>query len=235
MKTPPPLSPEVEALLAPHRRVLPLAPSVEARAIARAAATAAIGESAAPAVFRAPARPWWVLAAAACAVLVLGAAAYAARVWGIEPAALGAARVAPVRSPATESRVPAVAAPHVVTEEAATIAPRVTPSARHTAGKAAAIGPRVNALPTNAELQLLRLAHQDLTRRDFAGALSAVAEHTRRFRYGVLVEEREALRVKSLAGLGRNDDAQRAAAQFHARFPHSVLLSTLERMTEPAR
>ena len=36
MKTPPPLSPELEALLAPHRTVLPLAPSVEARAIARA-------------------------------------------------------------------------------------------------------------------------------------------------------------------------------------------------------
>ena len=40
MKTPPPLSPELEALLAPHRTVLPLAPSVEARAIARAVAAA---------------------------------------------------------------------------------------------------------------------------------------------------------------------------------------------------
>src|SRR4030095_11765673 len=38
MKNPPPLSPELEALLAPHRAVLPLAPSVEARALARAAA-----------------------------------------------------------------------------------------------------------------------------------------------------------------------------------------------------
>ena len=50
-----------------------------------------------------------------------------------------------------------------------------------------------------------------------------------------LVEEREALRVKSLAGLGRHEDAQRAAAEFHARFPHSVFLSTFERMKETDR
>jgi hypothetical protein len=89
--------------------------------------------------------------------------------------------------------------------------------------------------PTNAELQLLRAARQDVTRGDFADALTAIAEHVRRFRNGALVEEREALRVKSLAGLGRHEDAQRAAAQFHARFPHSVLLSTFERMKETER
>ena len=52
---------------------------------------------------------------------------------------------------------------------------------------------------------------------------------------GSLVEEREALRVKALAGLGRHEDAQRAAAEFHARFPHSVFLSTFERMKETDR
>ena len=39
MKTPPPLSPELEALLAPHRTPLPLAPAVETRALARAVAS----------------------------------------------------------------------------------------------------------------------------------------------------------------------------------------------------
>jgi hypothetical protein len=91
------------------------------------------------------------------------------------------------------------------------------------------------ARPTDAELQLLRTARQDLTRGDFARALAAIDEHVRRFRNGSLVEEREALRVKSLAGLGRREDAQRAATRFHARFPHSVLLSTFERMTESHR
>ena len=88
---------------------------------------------------------------------------------------------------------------------------------------------------TNAELQLLRAARQDVTRGNFAAALAAIAEHVRKFRHGSLVEEREALRVKSLAGLGRREDAQRAAVEFHARFPHSVLLPTFERMTDAER
>src|SRR5437016_1884991 len=131
MKPPPPLSPEVEALLAPHRQVLPLAPSVEVRVLARARAVAEAPE---PAAFRA--RGWsGRRAAAAAAVIALSAAAYAAHGCG---------------------------------------------------GRG-------------------------------------------------LVEEREALRVKSLAGLGRQDDARRAAAEFHARFPRSVLLTTFERMTDTER
>jgi hypothetical protein len=89
--------------------------------------------------------------------------------------------------------------------------------------------------PTGAELELLRAARNDVTRGDFAGALAVIAEHVRRFRHGGLVEEREALRVKSLAGLGRHEEARRAAAAFHARFPHSVFLSTFERMKETGR
>ena len=89
--------------------------------------------------------------------------------------------------------------------------------------------------PTNEELQLLRAARQRATRGDFEGALAVIAKHVRRFRNGGLVEEREALRVKSLAGLGRHEEAQRAAAEFHARFPHSVFPSTFERMKEADR
>ena len=81
----------------------------------------------------------------------------------------------------------------------------------------------------------MRQTRQDVTRGDFSGALATIAEHIRKFRNGALVEEREALRVKSLAGLGRHAEAMRAAAQFHARFPHSVLLSTFERMREADR
>jgi len=228
MKKLPPLPPEVEALLAPHRRVLPLAASVEARALARA--TAAM-EWAEPAPFRALARPW-LAAAAAGAVVALGAAAYAAHVWRGWPVSTTPARVAPIAMP----RVPKLRPPATVaivreTEAPATIVPSAPAPSRHAASK----GSTTTIRPTNAELLLLRLAREDLTRGDYAGALSAVAEHARRFRNGGLVEEREALRVKSLAGLGRRDDARRAATDFHARFPHSVLLSTFERMTEPDR
>ena len=51
----------------------------------------------------------------------------------------------------------------------------------------------------------MRQARAAVARGDFAEALSPINEHTRRFRNGRLVEEREALRVKALVGLRRND------------------------------
>ena len=231
MKMPPPRSAELEALLAPHRMVLPLAPSVEARALARAAAAAPSPEQGGGRFF---APPRWVFAAAAGAVLALGAAAYAAHTWIGAPSSPVPARGAPVASPpASESRAPGVSAATPETDAPAAIPPPATPRMRRTlgcVGKTAA-----PARPTNAELQLLRTARQQVTRGDFAGALGQIGEHVRRFRNGSLVEEREALRVKSLAGLGRHEEAQRAAAAFHARFPHSVFLSTFERMKETDR
>ena len=101
MKTPPPLSPELEALLAPHRTVLPLAPSVEARALARAAAAT---ESPAHGAGRAFGRPRWVFAAAAGAVLALGAAAYAARAWMHAPPPREADQVAAMAPPRASER-----------------------------------------------------------------------------------------------------------------------------------
>jgi hypothetical protein len=81
-----------------------------------------------------------------------------------------------------------------------------------------------------AELHLLRRARAAVARGEFAAALPPIAEHARRFRDGRLAEEREALRVKALAGLGRNDEARRAAAAFEARFPRSVLLPAVSQM-----
>ncbi|HMF40063.1 MAG TPA: hypothetical protein VKQ32_05195 [Polyangia bacterium] len=206
---------------------MPLAPSVEARAIARAAAVA---ESPQQGVARASSPPRWVFAAAAGLVLALGAGAYAARTWIAAPPPPVPARVAPIAAPRpSEPHLPIVAAP-VETEAPEPIAPLAPPHVRRGVGKASA-----PAVATNAELQLLRTARQDVTRGDFAGALAVIAEHVRSFRNGALVEEREALRVKSLAGLGRQEEAQRAAAEFHRRFPHSVFLSTFERMKETDR
>ena len=228
MKTAEPLSPALEALLAPNRTVLPLAPSVEARALARAAAT----ESPAQSVGRAVARPLWVFAAAACAVLALGAGAYAARAWRSAPDSPAAMRVAPVApSRVTAARPPTIAADVPETTAPATVTAPEAPPRRRVVRKTSA----ATLAATNAELQLLRAARQDVTGGDFADALAAIAEHVRRFRHGSLVEEREALRVKALAGLGRHEDAQRAAVEFHARFPHSVFLSTFERMKEADR
>jgi len=177
--------------------------------------------------------PYTTLFRSAAAGIVLaagGAAAYAARAWIGALVTRAPARVAPVASPRPSQPRPYLLP---VTEEAeapATIASAEAPHARR--GRVKASAP---AVPTNAELRLLRAAREDVTRGDFAGALVVIAEHVQRFRNGSLVEEREALRVKSLEGLGRHADAQRAAAAFHARFPHSVFLSTFERMQEAER
>jgi hypothetical protein len=71
-------------------------------------------------------------------------------------------------------------------------------------------------------------------REDFADALPPLTEHARRFKDGTLAEEREALRVKALAGLGRTTEARRAAAAFGARFPRSVLLPAVNQMAQMA-
>jgi len=226
MKTPP-LSPELEAWLAPHRAILPLAPAVEARAIRSAAVVPESRERVGGHAF---VLSRWAFAAAAFVALAFGAGAYAAYAWRAPSRA--AAHPAPIV--ATKASEPSA---EPADGETPAIAPSAAPHPKRSVGNVGAAG-RTHAAPvrpTNAELQLLRAARQDVTRGDFAGALTAIAEHTHRFRNGALVEEREALRVKSLAGLGRHEDAQRAAAQFHARFPHSVLLSTFERMKETDR
>ncbi len=80
------------------------------------------------------------------------------------------------------------------------------------------------------ELRLLWLARAAVARRDFAGALAPLSEHARRFKDGRLTEEREALRVRALAGLGRTSEARQAAHRFEARFPRSVLLPAVRQM-----
>jgi hypothetical protein len=83
------------------------------------------------------------------------------------------------------------------------------------------------------ELGLLQRARTAVASRAFSTALDAIAEHQRRFPRGRLQEEREALRVKALLGLGRNDDARRAGERFRERFPRSVLLPRIEETTRP--
>ncbi len=78
------------------------------------------------------------------------------------------------------------------------------------------------------ELRVLQPAQQAVARRDFASALTAIGEHQHRFPFGRLTEEREALRVKALLGLGRRAEAQRAGAAFRNRFPRSAVLARID-------
>ena len=229
VRTLPPLSPELEALLAPNRAVLPLAPSVEARAIARAPlgrrGIAWAGRPVACPSGRSGCsrrRPAWCWSSAQPPTP-------AARGWAclLPRGSCGAERVVARRR--LRARGPAVGGARI---EAPAAGVRRT---RHTGGERSA-GPAQprSARPTRSSSCC---GPRGRTSRAVTspGALAVIAEHGRRFRHGSLVEEREALRVKSLAGLGRHEEAQRAAAEFHARFPHSVFLATFERMKEADR
>jgi hypothetical protein len=210
----PELSPEARALLDSEREIPAQTPAVRARALARARAALVAGQTRLPAAPVAIPRTRWAVAAAFVCVAsaAIGAAAYQIRaryspVPGAVPAAPRAAAPAPLPAPA--------------------VAPAAPPSRQLRAAEAT----RASAADAaRAELHLLRQARAAVAREDYAAALSPIAEHARRFKAGRLAEEREALRVKALTGLGRLEDARRAADAFEARFPNSVLLPAVSRM-----
>jgi hypothetical protein len=212
----PPLSPEARALLDREREAPPLPPAVKARALARARAALVAGPvRAAASPTRAPRVRWAAAVALTCvAGAAVGAVAYQVRAH-LEPSPsappaplIVAAPAHALAPPSAPEQIPEVRSP-----------PRVLPTPR-----------LARADQARAELHLLRRARAAVAGGDFAAALAPIAEHAHRFKDGRLAEEREALRVKALAGLGRTEEARRAAAAFEARFPRSVLLPAVSQM-----
>jgi len=211
---------DVEALLARGRILKPVPDVVRARSLARARAAVAAAVTPAPELVPGRWRRLLPVALAASIALVVGAAGAVAALHSRSPQSpvpaplLRPAVVPPARSPLPASPP---AAPAAAMQEDATDKP--LRSARPLSAQESYA----------AELGLLQRAQVAYAGRDFPGALALVAEHGRRFPNGRLAEEREALRVRSLAGAGRADEAARAAAGFAARFPRSVLLPRLSR------
>jgi len=85
------------------------------------------------------------------------------------------------------------------------------------------------------ELRVLQPAQQAVARHDYTAALASIADHRRQFPAGRLAEEREALRVKALLGLGRSAEAQYAGMAFQERFPQSALHGRMDEMLESQR
>ena len=235
----PPLSPEARALL-DQERSPPVQPAaVRLRALSRArAALTAFPHPSPPARGKAHGTRWFIATTLTCAAAVAaGMTAYQVRAHfasetpaaGLTPqprakVQAGATRTAPdakteIRDDANGERAnrPAAAGPLAAPPV------RARPAA----------GPLSRADAAALELRMLQPARAAVAREDFAAALGPIAEHARRFKDGRLAEEREALRVKALAGLGRPDDARRAAAAFKVRFPRSVLLPAVSRLAEP--
>jgi len=219
----PPLSPEVRALLDREREIPPLPAAVRARALARAQAALLAGGVTAPDKFDRTPRTSW--SSTAIAGAVVAAASVAAAAVGAISYQVGAHRQAPaVEQPAAAAGVvTAVPTPHI-SPPALTPAPVSTPIVTKRPPRPSHLSPRPD------ELHLLRKARAAVARQDFAAALRPIAEHARQFRHGRLVEEREALRVKSLVGLGRIEEARRGAEAFRTRFPRSVLLPAVNHM-----
>jgi hypothetical protein len=136
--------------------------------------------------------------------------------------ALAALRGPPARIPALASS----AAPRgAVSEPVEQASPQSTASPQFvTPPKPAHSAARAEREGGPSELELLARAQAAYSQRDFARAISLIGELTRRFPNGHLAEEREALRVRSLFGVGNADQGRRAAAAFVSRFPRSVLL-----------
>jgi len=221
------LAPEVRALLDYEREIPPVPAAVRARALARA--RAAVENRAqvmyVPRVARPPRLRW---AVAACvtfaAAAAVGAGAYEVRLHLVrQPTAAAAAAPAVVARPAPVVPAPAVA------PAAEPIAEAELPPAAH------GISHLSRTDSDREELRLLRLARSAVARQEFGAALGLLTEHARRFKDGRLAEEREALRVRALAGLGRTDEARRTAERFQARFPRSVLLPAVRQMPGATR
>jgi hypothetical protein len=214
----PPLSPEVSELLQHEREIPPLPAAVRARAIARARAALVAGVARRATPIPAP-RPRWAAVAAGICILggAVGAAAYQIRARLTPPPA------PPISRPAAPVQVAVAPPPAPAIDDASEQAPAEAPSAPVRA-------PLSKADAARAELRLLRQARAAVARGDYAAALTPISEHAHRFKDGRLAEEREALRVKSLASLGRTDEARRAAKAFRARFPRSVLLPAVSQM-----
>lgn len=220
------LSPEVRALLDRERDIPSVPAPVRKRALERARAALVAGRVTVPSSFPGARRARWGVPIAVACIASVALAAAAFEIGRHRPVTSNAVSP-PVAHVAPTAPAPATidAPPSSATGAPAPIAvPPSSPAPSNGVSHAS------QAEPAPDELRLLGDARSAVARHDFEAALAPIAEHARRFRNGRLAEEREALRVKALAGLGRTEEARRAADSFEARFPRSVLLPSVSRM-----
>ena len=211
---------DLEMIMERGRQVPPAPDVARARLLARARTVVAKAEVNPPLAAIVMVRPAThrqriaVAAAVALAVATAGAAA------GRYARSLAFPEIDPTVGRSPEAPGVAASVPQPPMEEPARASvPRPRPARLHRS-----VSPQESYA---AELQLLQRAQSEYTSQDFPDALVLVAEHARRFPNGRMAEEREALRVRSLAGAGRGEEAHRALATFAEHFPHSALLPRL--------
>jgi hypothetical protein len=231
-----PPSPESKALFEMERQFPPQPAELRARSLRRARRSEIPESSPGRLVFG---RPAWL---AAAPIVAFAALAFAS-LRGFGPFAPRSLEL-----PAMSSRVnatparPALAAPPASlpappAESEATLQRASSPEKAK--GPLAAKTPlfkrrSMDADTQAAELRLLQRARAAVAAGEFTTALALTADYEQRFPAGHLREECEALRVKSLTGLGRSEQARRAAEGFREQFPRSVLLRRIEETAKPS-
>jgi hypothetical protein len=215
-----PLSHEAEEMLSKERAFEAAPADVRGRALARAR-TALREVDSLTARLSLPRRPGFMAAAVVLAVAAVSFAAW--RNWPKKPAPAPAV-TQPAPSSSAKSSL-GVSPPSIPTSELASAehsnSPRSEPPAKREALAAQSASSAADAYAL--ELKILERARAAAARGDFSASLRAISNHQQRFPAGRLQEEREALRVKALSGLGRAEEASRAAERFRERFPRSVL------------
>ena len=127
--------------------------------------------------------------------------------------------------PATPAAAPTLPVPPPVILPAAVVnepAPSAEP---------ASTSPQPSASPLRSTLTdervLLDQARRQLASDEPARALIFLDQHGQRFARGLLSEEREAMRINVLVQLGRKDEAKARGEAFAARFPNSIMGSSV--------
>jgi hypothetical protein len=85
-------------------------------------------------------------------------------------------------------------------------------------------------VPVGSEIELVERARGALAASRWSDALAGAVEHAKVYPAGVLAEEREAIAVEALVGLGRVDDARDRLSSFLRRYPRSSYRRHLERL-----
>ncbi len=213
--------------------------SIEAAALAAAGAGAGAGAAAAALRKPAPSLPPASLVAGIAGSKTL---AIAASIWllgGVTGAALyGALRPSQVRVVYVARPVAAASVPPLAKEPEASpvasgsAAPLSAAPNRPLVGGAALRSTSSSANLTGSQLAqeraLLDLARSNAAQGEPALALAQVERHRQQFPQGRLAEEREALGIRALLSLGREQEAQDRAQAFRALYPNSFLLPVID-------
>ena len=228
-RLPEPNPPEIELLFAAERELVPEPDDVRDSAVERARAALPRNPHA-RLVSRAPTLRHARIGLSVAAAVLLFAACAAAFLAGYRLETEESPGPAARQSLTAHTLRPSVPAPPAAGPPEANPEPPLRGPRAGRLGRAVARTSATEGKADVMELQVLRPAQQAVSRGDFAAALAAIAEHQRRFPSGQLAEEREALRVKALLGLGRMSEAQSAGATFHERFSSSALRERIDEM-----